>query len=369
MQEDDRMAEKRAANPAIQVEEVSRSFGQVKALDRVSFSVNAGELFFLLGPSGCGKTTMLRILAGLETSDSGRVLFNGKDIAVLPPHRRGAPMVFQNYALWPHMTVHDNVAFGLVERKIGAKEIEDRVNNTLRQVGLEGLGKRTPGQLSGGQQQRVVLARALVLNPGIMLLDEPLSNLDAKLRAGMRAEIEALHAETDISFVYVTHDQVEALSLADRLAVLRDGRVLAVGTPAELYHRPPNVFCADFLGEANLLQGTVKGHEGDYLLVDTAFGTWRGFCPVSPLPPEGESVRCLVRPENLCPGGDDPRSNRLTAVIRSVRLHGATLGVSLSAGTEELKATLLNRYAVDLVPGNDRQWEAAPDDTVIIVED
>ena len=211
---------------SIEVRNVSKRFGTVTALDNVSFTVSAGELFFLLGPSGCGKTTMLRILAGLEEPDSGTICFNGRDIVSLPPHRRGAPMVFQNYALWPHFSVSDNVAFGLVERKIQRSEIQTRTQDALSRVGLEGLGERMPGQLSGGQQQRVVLARALVLNPEIVLLDEPLSNLDARLRSEMREEIEKLHRETDITFIYVTHDQTEALSLADRMAVMQGGRLI-----------------------------------------------------------------------------------------------------------------------------------------------
>ena len=256
----------------IEVKGVSKRFGGVTALEDVSFEVGAGELFFLLGPSGCGKTTMLRILAGLEQPDTGAILFGGKDMSNLPPHKRGAPMVFQNYALWPHLSVRENVAFGLVERKLPKAEIRNRTDDAVRRVGLEGLSERMPGQLSGGQQQRVVLARALVLNPEIVLLDEPLSNLDAKLRAEMREEIASLHRGTDVTFVYVTHDQVEALSLADRMVVLKDGRVSAIGAPRDLYLRPPNVFCAEFLGESNLVSGTVEGRENGLLKVRTPFG-------------------------------------------------------------------------------------------------
>ena len=248
--------------PAIEVRNISKRFGAVTALDDVSFSVEAGEMFFLLGPSGCGKTTLLRILAGLETPDTGSILFKGVDVASLPVHARGAPMVFQNYALWPHLNVHDNVAFGLVERKVPRRDIGARVDEVLKRVGLEGLGARKPGQLSGGQQQRVVLARALVLNPTIILLDEPLSNLDAKLRIEMRGEIRRIVDETRITAIYVTHDQKESLSLADRMVVLRDGRIEQAGGPRELYERPGNRFVAEFLGETNFVEVTVEGAPG-----------------------------------------------------------------------------------------------------------
>lgn len=359
------MTEKAAS---IEVGGVSKRFGAVTALDNVSFDVRAGELFFLLGPSGCGKTTMLRILAGLEEPDSGRILFNGSDISSLPPHRRGAPMVFQNYALWPHLTVNENVAFGLVERRIQKGEIVARTKETLRRVGLEGLGERMPGQLSGGQQQRVVLARALVLNPAIVLLDEPLSNLDAKLRGEMREEIEKLHRETDITFVYVTHDQAEALSLADRMAVMQGGRIRAIGTPLDLYHRPPNIFCADFLGESNLVSGVVARKDGGLLKVKTPMGEWLAtFTGTGEPPDQGSAVTCLVRPENLTRAGR-PGSNRVGAVVRSLRLNGATVTVGLETDGRGLKAVMLSEYSTDLRPGMEADWYADPANTICIVE-
>lgn len=352
---------------SIEVSGVSKRFGAVTALDNVSFNVRAGELFFLLGPSGCGKTTMLRILAGLEEPDSGRILFNGKDIALLPPHRRGAPMVFQNYALWPHLSVHENVAFGLVERKIQKAEVIARTQEALCRVGLGGLGVRMPGQLSGGQQQRVVLARALVLNPAIVLLDEPLSNLDAKLRGEMREEIEKLHRETDITFVYVTHDQTEALSLADRMAVMQGGNIRAIGSPLELYHRPPNIFCADFLGESNLVPGIVEGTDGSLFKVKTALGLLLATSTNTVFQPaQGTRVTCLVRPENLRRNGTG--SNKIIAVVRSLRLNGATVTVGLETGGDLLKAVILSEYAMDLRPGMQVEWYADPVNTVCIVE-
>jgi len=353
---------------SIEVRNVSKRFGTVTALDNVSFTVSAGELFFLLGPSGCGKTTMLRILAGLEEPDSGTICFNGRDIVSLPPHRRGAPMVFQNYALWPHFSVSDNVAFGLVERKIQRSEIQTRTQDALSRVGLEGLGERMPGQLSGGQQQRVVLARALVLNPEIVLLDEPLSNLDARLRSEMREEIEKLHRETDITFIYVTHDQTEALSLADRMAVMQGGRLRAVGTPLELYHRPPNTFCADFLGESNLVTGTVEENGGGLVRVRTPMGLWGAtFTGKGESPAPGRSVTCLIRPENLrrtgCAG-----SNRIEAVVRSLRLNGATVTADLQADGGKLKTVMLSEYSMDLEPGMKMDWHADVASTICLAE-
>ena len=352
---------------AIEVSSVTKRFGSVVALDNVSFSVEAGEMFFLLGPSGCGKTTLLRILAGLETPDSGTIRFYGKDIMALPPHQRGAPMVFQNYALWPHLNVKDNIAFGLVERKIARTEIDAKVAEVLRLVELGGLEDRMPGQLSGGQQQRVVLARALVLNPRIILLDEPLSNLDAKLRVEMRDEIGKLHSRTDITFVYVTHDQTEALSLADRMAVLSAGKVSAVGPPRELYHRPPNLFCVDFLGEANMIPGHVVATEQGVVTIKTALSEWKSHSDGERILLSGTAVTCLVRPENL--GLADPSKtseNRFEAEIKSVRMNGATITVVLDANGVALKATLLNRAGFDLVSGSKAVWAASFDDTVVI---
>jgi iron(III) transport system ATP-binding protein len=360
---------------AITIDSVSKSFGAVRALDAVSLEIRPGELFFLLGPSGCGKTTLLRILAGLEKADSGRILFDGTDIATLPPHERGAPMVFQSYALWPHLTVAENVAFGLVERRVPKTERTSRVEEALAKVDLAGLGARTPGQLSGGQQQRVVLARALVLNPRLVLLDEPLSNLDAKLRHEMREEIEALHARTDITFVYVTHDQVEALSLADRMAVMRGGRILGLGKPAELYHRPPNAFCASFLGEANVFEASLQepAAAGAAAAVLGPFGPLAATASVAV---QG-SARVMIRPEHLRPlglAGDlpvAPGDNVFEARVTKARMVGATIAAHLDVSGVPLRATLLNR--VGLTPatleGRTLKWAAAPSETILLSRD
>src|SRR6266581_1426390 len=242
----------------IRIDGVVKRFGAVTAVDRAELTVEDGELFTLLGPSGCGKTTLLRLVAGFDQPDAGQIRFGDRVVNGLPPHERNIGMVFQNYALWPHMTVRANVAYGLRLRKLGSAEIEARLAEGLRKVNLIGLESRYPGQLSGGQQQRVALARALVLNPDILLLDEPLSNLDAKIRIQVRAEIRKLQQDLGITTMYVTHDQEEALSLSDRVAVMRDGRVEQISTPRELYERPVSRFVADFVGTNNFIAGVYR---------------------------------------------------------------------------------------------------------------
>ncbi|MEM0066581.1 MAG: ABC transporter ATP-binding protein, partial [Sulfolobales archaeon] len=227
---------------SIELVQVSKRFGKVLAVDKVSVEIEKGEFFTFLGPSGCGKTTTLRIIAGLEIPDEGRVIMDGADITYLPPHKRDTAMVFQNYALWPHMTVFENVAYGLKVRKYPKEEIRRKVKEVLELVRLEGLEDRYPTQLSGGQQQRVALARALVVEPKALLLDEPLSNLDAKLRIEMREELKRIQKSLNITAVYVTHDQEEAMVLSDRIAVMNRGRVVQIGSPEELYGRPKTLF-------------------------------------------------------------------------------------------------------------------------------
>ncbi|RLF25672.1 MAG: ABC transporter ATP-binding protein, partial [Thermoprotei archaeon] len=243
---------------SVKLVEVTKRFGDFVAVDHISFHVREGEFFTLLGPSGCGKTTTLRLIAGFYKPDEGEIYFDNKLVNDLPPWKRNIGMVFQNYALWPHMNVWDNIAYGLKVRKIPRREIEKRVKEAIRLVGLEGLEKRKPSQLSGGQQQRVALARALVIEPQVLLLDEPLSNLDAKVRAQLRVEIRKLQKKLKITTIYVTHDQEEALSISDRVAVMSHGRILQIGTPREVYENPSSRFIADFIGMSNFIEGTVK---------------------------------------------------------------------------------------------------------------
>lgn len=277
---------------------MTKRFGPVVALHDLDLAIQAGELFFLLGPSGCGKTTLLRCLAGFYLPEGGRILFGVEDVTRLEPHKRNAGMVFQSYALWPHLTVAENVAFGLHERKVAAGEVDRRVAEALASVQMAEFATRRPNQLSGGQQQRVALARALVVRPRCLLLDEPLSNLDAKLRTEMRGEIRRICREHQLTTVYVTHDQKEALAVADRMAILDGGRILQVGTPREVYRRPRSRTVADFIGETDFVPGRVTANAGDRFLVETALGPFEGV-PGDPdhRPGAGENVTVSIRPE------------------------------------------------------------------------
>jgi iron(III) transport system ATP-binding protein len=284
----------------VRLDHISKTFGDTVALDDVDLTVAAGELFFLLGPSGCGKSTLLRLIAGLHAPTGGRVWFNDRDVTGLGTEKRNAVMCFQSYALWPNMTVRDNVAFGLDVRKVPAAERAARVAEVLKLVRVDEYAGRKPNQLSGGQQQRVALARALAVRPACLLLDEPLSNLDAKLRQEMRSEIRRICKAAGSTTIYVTHDQKEALSVADRIAVMRAGRVAQVGTPAEMYHRPASGFVADFIGATNLLPGQLLAREGDSYPVRTRAGVLRG-AAVNGQPPaaEGAEVVLSIRPEQM----------------------------------------------------------------------
>lgn len=242
----------------IQLKDIVKRFGTLEAVSHVSLEVRDGELFTLLGPSGCGKTTILRLIGGFYKPDQGEIYFDERAVAPIPPYERNIGMVFQNYALWPHMTISDNITYGLKIKKFPKSEIADKAARVLKLVNLTGLEKRYPGQLSGGQQQRVALARALVLNPDVLLLDEPLSNLDAKIRVQVRAEIRKLQKELGITTIYVTHDQEEALTLSDRIAVINFGKLQQIGSPWDLYERPENPFVADFIGINNLIPGDVQ---------------------------------------------------------------------------------------------------------------
>ena len=260
---------------AITIEGVARTFGAVRAVDNVSIAVSDGEFFTLLGPSGCGKTTLLRMVAGFCELDQGRILFGEQRIDTLPPHKRNTGMVFQNYAVFPNLTVGDNVAYGLRARKVRKDDIRERVARALKLVQLDGYAARWPHQLSGGQLQRVAIARAVVIEPHVLLLDEPLSNLDAKLRVEMRGEIRRLHKLLGITVLYVTHDQEEALAISDRIAVMRAGKVEQMATPRAIYERPETPFVASFVGTTNLIDATVKSRDGDALDVAFAGGVAR----------------------------------------------------------------------------------------------
>jgi len=274
---------------AIHIKSLTKKFDETIAVDNIDLQINAGELFFLLGPSGCGKTTLLRMLAGFIEPNAGTVMFGDRDVTHIPPNKRNTGMVFQSYALWPHMTVAQNVEYGLKVRKMPANERRAKVLEALGVVHMEHLADRKPNQLSGGQQQRVALSRAIVVQPDVLLLDEPLSNLDAKLRLEMRCEIRKVCTTLGITTVYVTHDQKEALSIADRLAILKDGKIQQVGTPREVYQAPVSKFVAEFIGETNFIPVTAK--DG---LLETPFGPLHAAKKV-----DGTSCVCSIRPEAI----------------------------------------------------------------------
>jgi len=312
---------------AVEVREVTKRFvgptgrpgSEVVAVDDVTLQVCDGEFFSMLGPSGCGKTTTLRMIAGFEHPTSGEIYIHGKPMGLTPPYQRTTNMVFQNYALFPHMTIARNVGFGLEMKKVPKPDIDRRVQEVLEMVRLPGFGPRRPNQLSGGQQQRIALARALVNRPEVLLLDEPLGALDLKLRKEMQLELKTLQQEVGITFVYVTHDQEEALTMSDRIAVMHQGKVLQVGTPTEIYERPSCRFVADFIGESNFLVGTVQQQRDDLatVLVD-------GRLPVvastdQALSP-GDQVTVAVRPEKirLLPRPLAGQNNAFTGQIEQV---------------------------------------------------
>ncbi|MEU6013562.1 ABC transporter ATP-binding protein [Streptomyces sp. NPDC047515] len=324
----------------VEFRSLRRTFGSTVALDGLDLTVEPGELIALLGPSGCGKTTALRMVAGFERPDSGEVLLDGQDITGVPANRRDAGMVFQSYSLFPNLTVRDNVAFGMRVRKVPAARRQARAAELLELVGLPQHGARYPHQLSGGQQQRVALARALALQPRVLLLDEPLSALDAKVRLSLREEIRRLQLSLGITTVFVTHDQEEALSMADRVAVLDAGRLEQCAPPAELYERPATAFVAEFVGTMNRLPGRLTG--GD--MVEVAGRR----LPVDGEVPAGREVDVLVRPENVTVTADAEG----TVTVVSTSFLGAVTRVHLGLpGGGTVKADLPSRDAGELVPG------------------
>jgi len=313
------------------VRTISKSFGPTRVLDDVSFSIQEGELFFILGASGCGKSTLLRIIAGLERPDGGDVLLNGENITKVPAHRRGIGMVFQQYALWPHMSVAQNISFGLEVQGLDVPERTARVREALEIVRMSELGGRYPHEISGGQQQRVALARALAIQPKVLLLDEPLSNLDARLRDEIRDELKAIHQRLGLTMVYVTHDQEDALTLASRVALLRQGSVEQIGTPRELYERPRTRYAAEFLGRANLLPCSIEGQTRSDVLTVRAndLGPQPFSCPgTAPLP--GATPLLCIRPESIrvCPDdGANDGSTPLRGLVTRTTYHGGWFDV------------------------------------------
>ncbi len=349
-----------------------KTYAASRAVDAVSLAIAPGELFFLLGPSGCGKTTLLRMIAGFCEPDSGTISLGGRDITRLPAHQRDTGMVFQSYALWPHMTVAQNVAFGLEMRRLPKREIAARVAEALAMVRMADRAGARPNELSGGQQQRVALARALVIHPRCLLLDEPLSNLDAKLRLEMRVEIRRICKTVGLTAVYVTHDQKEALSIADRLAVMRAGQVCQVGTPETVYRAPSSAFVAGFIGETNFVAATVGGRVSAGMALDSAIGPLVSACRDELS--AGQRVALSIRPECLRIQGECPVSdvNRFEAALHdSVYLgEGAQHQVTpVPAPNERLRAFQLNPRILAREARKQVWVSVTPDDVVVLPAD
>jgi len=311
----------------VELVNITKKFGTVTAVDGVNLKVGKGDFLSLLGPSGCGKTTTLRIIAGLEKPDDGKVIIDGRDVTNVPPWKRNIGLVFQNYALFPHMSVFKNIAYGLKLRKVPDNEIKKRVDEVSQLLGIRHLLDRLPRQLSGGQQQRVALARSLVINPEVLLLDEPLSNLDAKLRESLRFELKQLQKKLSLTAVYVTHDQAEAFVLSDRIAVMKDGKIVEEGSPHELYFSPRNVFVASFVGENNTLEGKVSKIENDKIFV--SIGNWilkrsrKGYTDLK----EGDKVAVIIKAEGVeIIHNKDKQKHRYENILEGVVTQTAFLG-------------------------------------------
>ena len=361
----------------IQIQNLVKVFGNGKsaatAVDQLSLTIEPGELFFLLGPSGCGKTTLLRMIAGFIDPTAGTVAFNGKDVTHEAPNKRNTGMVFQSYALWPHMTVAQNVAFGLNVRKVANPEKDQRVLDALAAVQMEEYADRKPTQLSGGQQQRVALARALVIKPDVLLLDEPLSNLDAKLRNDLRLQIRQICKDSGITTVYVTHDQKEALSMADRVALLRKGQIVQLGTPRELYRAPNTRFVAEFLGETNLIEAKLVDHTETNSTYQIDAGTFAG-PPLKAGEAQTKSEHNLlsIRPEviRLRPSGE---ANTLAGTVLETTYLGETAQHLVEVkGCPPIKIAEMNPFgstsAVHPEPGDQVFVEFLAGDIVPVVD-
>lgn len=301
------------AEAHVTIRNLSKSFGNTKVLDNISLEIEKGSFTTLLGPSGCGKTTLLRTIAGFYDVESGEVLIGDRVINNVPSHLRNAVMVFQDYALFPHMNIRENITYGLKIRKTPAAEMEKKLQKTVAYLDIQNLLDRTPGQISGGQQQRVALARALIMEPEVLLLDEPLSNLDAKLRVSIRAELRQIQQNLKITTVYVTHDQAEALAMSDTIAVMKNGKIMQVGSPSDVYYRPDNAFVASFVGTVNFIEGTVKACSEEKIEVESGGGsvvvrerpTGRGKADrQTRMPRPGEKITLSVRPESIAIVGD-----------------------------------------------------------------
>jgi len=349
-----------AARPLVRFDGISKRFGPVIGVDRLSLDIFEGEFFALLGPSGCGKTTLLRLLAGFETPEEGRVLLDGADLAGVPPHRRPVNMMFQSYALFPHLTVAGNVAFGLKQEGVPNGEIAARVNEMLALVKLEGFGARKPHQLSGGQRQRVALARALVKQPRVLLLDEPLAALDKKLRGETQFELMHLKERLGLTFVIVTHDQEEAMTVADRIGVMDQGRIVQVATPSELYEQPNSRWVAEFVGDVNLIEGRAVEAAAETVIETTSVGRLRTGAASGVKP--GDTVWIALRPEKVRLTSERPAAaseNCVPGTVRNIAYLGdlSVYKVELDGGFVMQAATANTTRLVERpISWDDRVW-------------
>ncbi len=353
----------------VELRSVTKRFGDFAAVDGVSLAVRKGEFLTLLGPSGCGKTTMLRMIAGFERPDEGAVLLEGKDVTHEPPYRRNVNQVFQSYALFPHLTVSENVAFGLRMQKMAGADRATRVKETIRLVSLEGMEERKPHQLSGGQRQRVALARALAPRPAVLLLDEPLSALDAKLRQAMQLELKRLQRQLGMTFVFVTHDQEEALTMSDRIAIVHRGRIDQLGDAHEIYHRPTTAFAADFVGQANLVTAERIATEGVMAVVRLEGGLELRL-PADRWPAGVRRAKISIRPEKVHVSKVEvPAEIAFAAVVEEEVFKGATdhLELKTASGTR-LKAVVANESALlEAIHCGDRVFCGLHVDDLVVV--
>jgi putative spermidine/putrescine transport system ATP-binding protein len=354
------MAPAEAGRAVLSLRGLRKEYGPVVAVDNLGFDVDRGEVVCLLGPSGCGKTTTLRAVAGFVTPTAGEIRIEGAPVAHLPPYRRNTGMVFQHYALFPHLSVADNVGFGLRSLRVPRPERDARVREMLSMVEMGDLAHRLPRELSGGQQQRVALARALALRPAVLLLDEPLSNLDAQLRIRMREEVRVLVKRLEMTTLFVTHDQEEALVLADRIVVMNRGRVEQIGGPHEIYERPATRFVAEFIGLCNLLDGTVRAVEADGITIETARGLRLRAMPSAAVAAPGQRVVVAIRPEHVVPAPNGETPNRLRARVASSTYLGSVSRQRVVASGEELLLEGHTLQAAPVAPGTEIEIAVDP---------
>ena len=354
---------------SVKIENVSKQFGQVHGVKDLDLEIKSGEFFTFLGPSGCGKTTTLRMIAGFYYPTEGKIYFDDRDVTLLQPNRRNIGMVFQNYALFPHMTVNESIAFGLQVRKFSKSEIKQKVDRIRELVHLKQYGERKINELSGGQQQRVALARALVIEPDILLLDEPLSNLDAKLREETRIEIKRIQSELGVTTIYVTHDQMEAMAMSDRIMVMENGYIKQIGTPQEIYNRPSNRFVANFIGETNLIETKIKSIEGNVIKTKTNNGILFTGHKSNSSPTLthiiGDTVFLSIRPESINQGTGD---NTLTGKITFVEFTGISVNYIVDFIDFSLKVMMINTNGQLKSIGEDITLTIAPESLYFLGE-